>query len=267
MAYTKLLEVKLQIPEFATPAGVTDQWKDDMTINATRINTKRKARIANEGDFSAVIAAPSSEGFNPLVDSAFVSKSGKSAGQIITNQRVNLARSYDKYNDKLDYQFETVGAVVAKRFVDVVDASKDSFAAGLAARTLRITGAKEAGLGIAGIATMFLAGDAKAESYVREGDVLVAGAPIMISDIANRSAFKAALAGKLVYSGIEWIKNSFSPAMAILMNVEMDLLMNAFIDLTVCDESLYTSSLTYCKWEDDPVVGKILHILIGKTAA
>ena len=265
MAYTKLLEVKLQIPEFATPDGVKEQWKDDMIINATRINTKRKARIANSSDFATVVAAPSSEGFNPLVDSAFVSKSGKTAAQIITNQRVNLARSYDKYNDKLDFQFATVDTTPAKRFVDVVTASQDALAAGLSDRTLRITGAKEAGLGIAGIASMLLAGDNKAEAYIRDGDVLVAGAPIMISDIANRSAFKAALAGKLVYTGVEWIKNDFSPAMAILMNVEMDLLMNAFIDPAVCDPSLYSGSTCFCKWEDDVVVGKILHILIGLT--
>lgn len=265
MAVTNKLDLKLGIPEFATPAGVADQWQEDLKINAARINTKRLARVGSEEDFSEVIAVPSSAAFSPVIDSAFVSKSGKSAAQIITNQRVNLARSFDKYNDKLGFQFETVGAVVAKRFCDVVDMAKPGFSAGLAARTLRITGAKEAGLGIAGIAPMFLAGAALAESYLRGCDDLVSGAAVLISDIANRAAFKAALAGKLVYSGAEWIKNDFSPAMAILMNVELDLLMNAFIDPAVCDPSLYSGAVTYCKWEDDGVLGHILHVKIGLT--
>ena len=267
MAYTKHLEIKLQIPTVSTPAGVEAQWVDDMKINAERINSKRKARIGSEGDFSSVIAAPSSEGFNPLVDSAFVSKSGKTAAQIITNQRVNLARSYNKYNDKLDYQFATVGVVPASRFKDVVTASSPAFAAGLAARTLRITGAKEDALGIAGIASMFLAGDKKAESYIRDGDALVAGAPTLVSLIANRSAMKAALAGKLVYTGVEWIKNNFDPTFATIMNLELDALMNAFRDPAVTDTFLYSSAVAYVKWEVDVVYGNILHILVGKTSA
>jgi hypothetical protein len=265
MAVTNKLELKLGIPEFATPAGVADQWKEDMVINATRINTKRLARVGSEEDFSEVIATPSSAAFAPVIDSAFVSKSGKTSAQIVTNQRVNLARSFAKYNDKLDFQFADEGLVKCKRFAEVVAMAKDGFSAGLAARTLRITGAKEAGLGIAGMAPMFLAGEALAESYLRGCDNLVSGAAVMISDIALRAAFKAALAGKLVYSGIEWIKNDFSPAMAVLMNVELDLLMNAFIDPAVCDPSLYSGAVTYCKWEDDGVLGHILHVKIGLT--
>lgn len=267
MAYVKKLELKLGIPEFATPAGVADQWVADLKINAERINAKRLARVGTEEAFSEVVAGPSSEAFSPVIDSAFVSKSGKSAAQIVTNQRVNLARSFAKYKDKLDFQFETVGAVVAKRFCDVVDMAKDGFSAGLAARTLRITGAKEAGLGIAGIAPMFLTGANLAESYLRGIDDLVAGAAILVSDIANRAAFKAALAGKLVYTGVEWIKNDYDPAFGILMNVELDKLMNAFIDSAVADVSLYSGATCYTKWETDGVLGHILHILIGKTSA
>jgi hypothetical protein len=267
MAYVKHLELKLGVPEFATPAGVTDQWEVDLNINAERINAKRLGRIGSSEDFSANIAVPSSAAFSPVIDSAFVSKSGKTAAQIIQNQKANLARSYNKYNDKLDFQFETVGGVVAKRFKDVVTASKGAFSAGLAARTLKITGAKEAGLGIAGIATMFMAGEALAESYLRGCDDLVAGAATLIAAIANRSALKAALAGKLVYTGVECLKNDWDPTAMIAMNVELDQLCNAFRDAAVSDTFLYSSAVAYCKWETDGVMGHILHILVGKTSA
>jgi hypothetical protein len=257
-------EVKLIIPTFATPTRVKDQWAEVLGVDASRINEKAQLVISGEGSFSDRLSGPSSAGFNPMISSSFVSKSGKTADQIKTNQRVNLARSYAKWAGKMDFQFATVDGIPCARFKDVVNDSKDSMGAGLALRTLPLTGIKVEGRGLIALAGLWLTGDARVEGMLRAGDEVVIGGSYLICKAEKSFPVRTVLASMLTYVGSEIIKSDWNAAlMAVLNQLTCGCLQpfvnpaGDFIPFTVGGDSR-------CDYEIDGVLGKILHVKISK---
>jgi hypothetical protein len=259
-----LLDLKLGIPEFDTPAGVADQWQEGFKTNAQRINKKRVARVGTPESFAQVLVAPAAAGYGPYLSSSFTSRKGRSGTQSKNSQRQNLARSFNKYDSKTRAAYAIPPAGGQCRFADQVDQAKGSFALGNSARTLRITGCRESGLGVAGLLGMFLTDDNQSGSYLRGCDDLLAGSPIPFSLRSNRSAFKVALSCVLTYTGVEWIKNDFRASMADALNIILSSMISRFCNVAVYDppQEELVIDRSWVGWQHDSKLGPILRISI-----
>ncbi|MFH0888102.1 MAG: hypothetical protein V1871_02715 [Planctomycetota bacterium] len=206
-----ITELHLVVTEYPFPPEyISEQWAEGLKINAGRINQKRKLVIGNPQDFETKLAGSAKLGWKDVINPAFKSKSGLGAEQIKDAFGSNLTRSYDKWNSGLEYAFETVDEEEAKRFKEKVDNAKDTFAVGMANRTLRMTGDKINGRGASPIASMWLTGDLIAKSLLRPGDDLIKGEPVDISKSGMRSTLKAALTQRITQSGIVVIRSGYN---------------------------------------------------------
>jgi hypothetical protein len=262
---TVLSEVKLIIPAFSTPERVKEQWAEVLGIDAVRINEKAQTVISGEAAFSEKLASPSSAGYNPMISSSFVSKSGKTAAQIKINQRVNLARSYQKWTDKMDFQFDDVGGVPAARFKDSVNAAKPSLGAGLEDRTLPLTGIRVEGRGLVSLAGKWLTGDSQVEGMLRGGDEIVVGGAFRVCKPAKSFQLRTVLCSQLVYVGSELIKNDFAAVLKTTLNNLTNEIVQALVDEDLGLIPFVGGSPDSCvDFKIDEVLGQILHIRISE---
>lgn len=183
------LDIKITVPVSVEPAGdMPDKWAGGLVKNAERINDRRIEKVGDEGAFHSKITNPSSAQFAPIVDAAFVSESGKNQANIIRSQHKNLAASFNQWNDKLALSFATVDGVVAKRFKDQVNNSKDNWATAVANKTLRATGDRIRGT-LLGQAIYWMVGDYKA-NRMTNAMVIVAGGPYDYARAELRQCFR-----------------------------------------------------------------------------
>lgn len=257
-------EIELIVPLYETPTRVKDQWAIGLKGAAEALNEKRKLRLGTEEDFDQRLASPSNQAYSPVLNSTFVSRSGASKTMIVDSQRSNLKRSFKKYNDQLDYQFATVDDIPAKRFKELVDRGKDDFADGVAARTLRITGSRAESLGIAGIVPLWLTNDPTVESYLRGGDEVKAGGPYLITSAAKRAAFKAMLAGQLVFVGIQIIKSELDPTIMSTLNQLLAEQVQGFVDPSLDLQPFVAGGSSHIDYVNDAVKGLILSVKATK---
>lgn len=228
--HTKVLEAKFLVPlSVEAAADMPAKWADGLTNNAARINDRRIEKIPDEGIFQTKVADPSSAKFSPMIDAAFVSQSGRTQGDLVRLQYKNLADSYNHWNDKLNLAFATVDGVVAKRFKDQVNNSKDNWADAIARKTLRLTGDKIRGM-LASQAVYWMTGDYKA-NQMTNGVELLAGAPYDITGGVLRQQFRSALMGLIVQAGILIIAADFSAAVITAQNTLLNALANAYEDV------------------------------------
>lgn len=193
------VDIKITVPVSVEAAGdMPDKWAAGLVNNAAVINDRRIAKIGDEGTFQSKVAVPSSAKFTPMIDAAFVSNAGRNKANIDRAQYKNLAGAFDHWNDKLALSFATVDGVVAKRFKDQVNNSKDAWATAVAQKTLRATGDKIRGTYL-GQALYWLTGDYRANGMTNSLEV-VAGAPYQFMATNRRAAWKAATMGMMVHA-------------------------------------------------------------------
>lgn len=216
------LDIKITVPTSVEVAGdMPIKWAGGLTNNAELINDRRVAKIPDEGVFQSKIAVPSTNKFSPMIDAAFISQSGRNQANIIRAQYKNLANSFDDWDVKLGLAFATVDGVVAKRFKDQVNNSKDRWATAVAAKTLRATGDKIRGT-ILGQAAYWMTGDYKANQMTNHME-LVGGAPYDFTHAGFASVFKAGLMGKLVQALMMILNADFLAAEVTAQNTVLSL--------------------------------------------
>ncbi|HLD35959.1 MAG TPA: hypothetical protein VJC37_04495, partial [Planctomycetota bacterium] len=155
-----------------------DQWSDGLKTNATRINEKRELAVPDEGTFQSKVAERSGRGFKNVLLPGFLSRAGLSAATIAKLQLEKIKNAYGKWNKKIAKAFATVDGIEAKFFKEQVDENRDTWAEQTGKTTLRFTGdVREPGA--VPLAAWWLTADNKAT--VREGDVIVQGAPVNVA--------------------------------------------------------------------------------------
>lgn len=216
---TVISHVKLLV-EFPSEAAqrVVNQWAEALKLNAERINEKRLSRVPNENVFQNRLAAPSSIGYQPMINPTFVSRAGNDSDGVITNQAANFMRSFKKYTRAWEHMFQTVDGIPAKRFKELIDLAKQDFSEGIAARTLPFTGTKIEGRGPAAIAPLWLTGSPTTEDQLRAGDTVLEGGPVRICPQTKKPGLKAMLTQRLVQAGARIVKAKFDPALIAAQN-------------------------------------------------
>jgi len=220
MANDVKLDIKITIPSSVEAAAdMPVKWAAGLVNNAEIINSRRIAKIGDEGTFQSLVADPSTAGYSPMIDAAFVSKSGRNQANIVRAQYQNLATGFNKWNDKLNLMFETVGGVVAARFKDQVNNSKDNWATRAGNKTLRATGDRVRGLLLPQIVHWMVA-DPRA-SQMTNAMTIVAGSPYNFTAAGLLTAFKAAFMGKMTHSLMMILNAQLDAAEVTAQNTEL----------------------------------------------
>jgi hypothetical protein len=266
MAFEKKFELKLYVPEHVEVSGdMPNRWVNGLKNAAEVINDRRQAKIPDDQTFIKVMAERSSLNWRPMIDPAFWSKSDRSAKDITDHQATNLETGFNRWNDKINRAFATVDGVVAKKFKDEVEASKDRWALRVGEKVLRLTGDKIRGRSVAPIAAFYLVGDERAKAWLREGDV-GAGDPYNIARTGERVALKAAIQQRLIQGGLAIITSKYNATTILNQNTVNTTLLNGLRDTAKCDPFVTTPApdKCWCVWAMDDTF-LYLHIQIGLT--
>jgi hypothetical protein len=229
---TKLFECTLIIPENVEVSGdMGDKFVEGLTINATRINERRKAKIGSDGVYINTVATPASQ----MIDASFVSRKGRNVSEIVGAHVKNMSESFNKWNDNLNLAFAEVDGVPAKRFVDNVTNKKGNWEAAAGKKTLRMTGDRVRGRGAAAIMPELLCGYSIAQSWFRPGDVWIAGVPTKVVLAGLEGSVKASLTSLLVRCGLTIIQNNYDATIMAAHNAIIASLLTGMRDDSVCD--------------------------------
>jgi len=193
-------------------------WKERLLSMAERINERRKARIPDGESFIQRLAGPSAKAWRKLINPAFTSRAGVDSDDITSGQAANLQESFLKYQRQLDFLFETVDGVTAKRFKELVERGQQDYLEGVARRTLPFTGSKMQGRGIAPLATLWLTNDPITIGEMRAGDDVIAGGPYLISPESKKPGLKTLLNQRLIQAGAIIVKSDFDAAVMTKQN-------------------------------------------------
>jgi len=266
MAFEKKFELKLYVPETWEPSGdMPVRWRDHLKNSAMQLFERLTAKIPDDGTFIRDVAKRSSRQWRSLIDPAFVSKGGRTSGNIKDAQAKNLVGKFSQWLSNLTKAFATVDGVEAKPFKDKVDAAMDRWAIAIADKTIRLTGDKVRGRSVAPIASFFLVGDERATSWTAQGDT-VDGLPYNITTDLERNALKAAIQQKLVQGGMMVINSEYQPAVIDEQNAINAALLTKLRETTRCDAFVTTPAADkcYCSWEMDGNF-LVLHVQVGLT--
>jgi len=266
MAFEKKFELKLYVPAtWEVAADMPLRWKENLKNAAPYMFDRIQAKIPDDGTFINELATPASKAYRPLLDSAFVSKSGRTSGDIKDAHAKNLGRKFNQWLTNLSKAFATVDGVPAKAFKDKVDAAVDNWANAVADKSIRLTGDKIRGRSVAPIASFYLVGDERATSWIKAGD-LADGTPYNITTDLERNAVKASIQQKLIQGGMMVINSEYQDSVIVEQNTINAALLTKLREATRCDEFVATPAADkcFCSWEMDGNF-LLLHLQVGLT--
>ena len=267
MAFEKKFELEIYVSENVEVAGhMPGLWAQRMGDSAGLIKDKLDEIFGDEDTFIKTLVKPSEDGFRPLIDSSFVSKSERSSQNIRSARRENMVQSYPKWKAALNKAFETIDGVVGKVFRDKVLAAKDRWALKMGSGMLRLTGDKVRGLGPAPVAAYYLVGDNRAKDWTGPAGTSN-GEPYNIARDRERTSFKAALLNRLIQGGLMVIKSEFDSAEITVQNTINASLLNGLRDPLKCDAFVAAPAVDkcFCAWKRDDEGNFILHVQVGIT--
>jgi hypothetical protein len=198
--------------------AVIERWKQGLKDRADRIIANSRARIPDATAFNDLLATASIKGWKDVINPAFFSRAGLKASEIRDSQQANISRSYEKYRDQLEFLFETVDGIPAKRFKELVDQAAEAYAKGAAARVLPFVGYRPSGLGLTAIASYWLTGDVTTQGFLRGGDTVLEGGPYRICPQAKKPGLKVMLNQRLVQAGAAIVKSGMDAAVIAYQN-------------------------------------------------
>lgn len=206
----------VDVPE--TPPEIIERWKEGLKAQAERIAINRNKRIGDASAFIARMAGPAIKGWKNVLNPAYVSRKGLKASEINASFGANLSDAFKKYKGHLDYLFETVDGVSAKRFKDLVDRAAEDYGIGIATRLLPFTGYRASFLGLCGIACLWLTARSTTEGFLRGGDTVLEGGPYLICPATKQSGLKAMLNQRLIQAGATIVKSGLDAATIAAQN-------------------------------------------------
>ena len=206
----------VDVPE--TPPEVIERWKTGLKAQAERIAANRNKRIGDASAFIARLAGPAIKGWKGVLNPAYVSRKGMKTSEINASFGANLSDAFKKYKGHLDYLFETVDGVPAKRFKDLVDRAAEDYGIGIATRLLPFTGCRASFLGLSAIASLWLTAHPTTEGYLRGGDSVLEGGPYIVCPATKQSGLKAMLNQRLIQAGATIVKSGQDAATIAAQN-------------------------------------------------
>ena len=228
MSIVSQVKLSIQVPSGA-PERAANKWVQGLVARAQQVNEARKARIPDGERYTQRLSGPSAKAFDGVLNPSFVSRSGNDATDLTTNQRANVYDSYQKYQRQLDFMFETVDGVPAKRYIELVQQARQDYADGIA-KTLMLTGSKIEGRGITSLAGLWLTADPITEGELRSADEIITGGPYLICPRTKKPGLKVLLNQRLLQAGLNIIKSGFNPTVMAKQNQLIAEQVQGFVD-------------------------------------
>jgi hypothetical protein len=213
-----------------------DQWAESMKANLPRMIEKMRAKIPDLKAYLEKLANPASAAWRNMINPLFKSRSGSDADSIRDSQRANLSRAYEKFETSLSHMYETIDEDVGKRYKEAIDNKKDLFAEGMGDRTLRFTGDKIRGKGVAPLAALWLAGDITAVDLLRPADKVLYGGPVDIALSGLSPQLKGGLVPRLIQSGMAVVYSEMDATRIATENTLINKFLSALRDDAVYEE-------------------------------
>jgi hypothetical protein len=225
------------------------KYRETLVSNAPRIYSRIQRKIKNKGDYIDKMATPASHVIPQIFQPGFVTKGERSYTDIVNLHSQNAAISYKKYKKGLEYQFETVDGVPAKRYIDAVNSKSANWTDKVEKKTLRFTGDKIRGRGVAPFAGYWLTGYPLAAGMLTEGDELVVGGPFNVVIAGQRNAFKSGLQMTLVQAGSMIDASGFNAAIMAAQNDRINHLIQSAIDPGLGLVPFATGAESHCDYQ------------------
>jgi len=247
MIHTKILVPVA--PSVPPNPDMSTKRVETLKNDAEIINNRRKERLPNADTF-AQIYSPASDKFKARVNFPTSTQGDRNAADIFALQRSKMTRAYDKYNEGMDYAFEEVDGVYAKRFKDKVDASQSNWDNEVARGTLRFTGSRARGRQVASIMGFWLTGDQQAQQRLPEGSIVMAGGPYDIALPDLKATLRTSITQLLIQTGVILVESGFDPNMFIRHNDRIKNILEKLADATKASDWVTTrlADKSYCVW-------------------
>jgi len=197
---------------------IAEEWAERLKAAAQKINQNRKSRIPDGERFIQRLAGPAAKAWRSVINPAFKSRAGLDSVDITTNHGFGLQDAFLKYEGKLNFLFETVDGVPAKRFIDLVQQAKQAYLEGVAKGTLPLTGTKIEGRGLSSLAALWLTNDPITLGELRAADEIIAGGPYLVCPWSKKPGLKAMLNQRLIQAGAVIVKSGFDTAVILKQN-------------------------------------------------
>ncbi len=232
MANEIKLDLRITVPTSLEVAGdMPDRWVEGLLNNAERMHDRWLEVLSDEGKFQSIVAEVSTQKWRKMIDSAFVSESGKSGANIVRFQYKNLADAFAKLLERQGEAFATVGGVYGKFFKDRVNKAKDRWAIAVSNGTLRFTGDKVRGRVVSQL-PYWMTGDPKANKFTAHVE-LIGGGPYDFTKAGLRKQFRSAITNLLVSAGMYILKADMDAGEIAAQNARLIDLANSFRDAAV----------------------------------
>ncbi|MFH0888070.1 MAG: hypothetical protein V1871_02540 [Planctomycetota bacterium] len=206
------------------PAGIepsdsmSEKWADALKNVSSTLYARILEAVPDWKTFQEKMADISNQEWKGMIDPTFRSKSERGSGDIINMHLDKFREAYENWSAKVAYAFETVDGVEAKRFKEKIDNAKDLWIKGVIRSTLRFTGDKVRGRGVAPWAGYFLTDDKRAIGMMPPGSQVLQGGPVNVADTGLRTALKAGLTQKLVQAGVMISASKYDAAVVLEQN-------------------------------------------------
>ncbi|MFH1229991.1 MAG: hypothetical protein V1709_00700 [Planctomycetota bacterium] len=260
MEFIRELEMRLYVPaQWTVPADMGKRWKEGAKNAAEYAFQRLIKKIGFDGDFIDKMATPSNRAYKPMINPTFISKSGRTADEIIQAQAENMAGKFPQWLKNLQKAYAKDGAV----YKDKIDSSEEDWIREASKTVYRLTGSKKQ-RSVAPVAVHYLVGEKSAVGWLTEG-WKVDGEPYNIVGERERSSLKAALQQRLVQGGCAVINSKYQETIMNVENALNAMVLNRLRDPSKCAEfsPTLTTDKCFCGWEMDNSLF-LLHILIGR---
>jgi len=225
------LEWELFIPkEFVIPQWVADKWLEGLSGELPRMKDHIDRKLPDSQSFESRVAARSADGYRPMVNPSFHTKSGLDGTEVVTNQEANLRIAFDKFKRAIDFVYETVDGVLGKRIKERLTAKKQNLLDGLAKRGAPFTGIAFEMAGACAIAVLALTGDKRVNDLIRSADKLKKGGPFLITPWRRIPYFKPAMMPRLTQAGVQIVKANYSATTMTVFNTLINQEAQSFVD-------------------------------------
>jgi len=259
-------EVKLGFPLFEAPLRSSQQWVEVLSLNAPRINAKRKLAVPTEQSFADKIADPSSVGYQEIITGIATTRKGKTQQMIYNAQRKKLRHAFINWSQKLDFMFATVDGVEAKRFKEAIESAKNLWGKGAGSTTLRATGTRLEGIGASVIAAYWLTKHKKSVGSIRGGtDIVVAGAPFNVCKLGLQNTLVSALTQNLTFALLVAQQAGLDPSILTILNVRLNQVAQMFTDPLLDLVPFAPGAESHLDIINDAVLGEMVSVKVSKT--
>jgi len=238
----------MEVPAGIEPSdSMSEGWAEALKNAAPKLYARLREAVPDWEKFQQKIADVSNQEWKGLLNPSFRSKSERNITDISNMHLEKLKESFENWDAKIAYLFETVDGVEAKRYKERIDNAKDLWVKGVIRSTLRFTGDKVRGRGVAPWAAYFLVDDKRAIGMMPPGAQVLQGGPVNVTRVGLRTVLKSGLMHMLVQAGVLIASAKYDPAVVLEQNTRLNDFINGLQSATyVAFQPTVDPAKSYC---------------------